>query len=230
MRHKRPSLPFFLLLTLLEMLFVTSASIAVPLLFRPFYYLHIPLLDLPARTGWTAVEIRGAYDEMMDFCIGGAPFGTGVLRWSESGMTHFADCAVLFRLDLSVLAVSALALLICFLLYHLGLRPAEPLGRGPAFWAGSTLAIAFLLLAILAALNFNAAFVTFHHIFFPGKSNWMFDPAADEIILILPQVFFQNCAVLIAALLFLFCAVLIWWDLRGTRRRHFRAGISRQAV
>ena len=219
MKHKHPSMPFFLISTLFEMLFVLSAAIAVPLLFRPFYYLHIPLLDLPARTGWTAAEIRGAFDEMMDFCIGGAPFGTGVLRWSESGMSHFADCAVLFRLDLTVLLLSALALLACFLLRRRGLRPAKPLGHGSAFWAGILLAAGFVLLSVLAALNFDAAFVTFHHIFFPGKENWLFDAATDEIILILPQVFFRNCAILIAAVLFLLCAALIWRDLRSTRHR-----------
>ncbi len=219
MRHKRPSRLFFLFLTLFEMLFSVSTAIAVPLLFRPFYYIHIALLDLPARTGWTAAEIRQAFDEMMDFCIGGAPFGTGVLRWSERGMSHFADCAVLFHLDLSVLAFSALALLLCFFFYRRGLHPTEPLGRGPAFWAGSVLAAGFILLALLAALDFDAAFVTFHQIFFPGKENWLFDPATDEIILILPQIFFQNCAILIAALLFLFCAAMIFWDFRKKRRR-----------
>ena len=93
----------------------------------------------------------------------------------------------------------------------------SPLGRGSAFWAGSLLAAAVILLAALTALNFNAAFVFFHHLFFPGKDNWLFDPATDQIILILPELFFRNCAIAIAALLLIGCAILILWDLRQKR-------------
>lgn len=209
---------FFLILTCAFMLFVLSASIAVPLLCRPFYYAHVALLDLSAQTPWSAAEIRSAFDEMMDFCIFGTPFGTGVLRWSESGMSHFADCAKLFRLDFLVLALSALTLLVCFFLRRRGLRPVRPLGRGSAFWAGSVLAVVFLVIGVLAALNFNAAFVVFHRLFFPGKDNWLFDPAADQIILILPQIFFRNCAILIVVLLFLGCILCIVWDLLHDER------------
>lgn len=210
---------FFLVVTGALMLCIVSAAIAAPILCRPFYYAHVSLLDLSAQTPWSAGEIRAAYDEMMDFCLFGAPFGTGVLRWSEAGMAHFADCARLFRLDFLVLALSALTLLVCSLLRRRGLRPARPLGRGCAFWAGSSLSLLFVALSALAALNFNAAFVFFHRLFFPGKTNWIFDPATDQIILVMPQVFFRNCAIFAVVLLFLWCFALILWDFRS-RRRH----------
>ena len=213
---------FFLVVTGALMLCVLSAAIAAPILCRPFYYAHVSPLDLSAQTPWSAGEIRAAYDEMMDFCIFGAPFGTGVLRWSEAGMAHFADCARLFRLDFLVLALSALTLLVCSLLRRRGLHPVRPLGRGCAFWAGSSLALLSIVISALAALNFNAAFVFFHRLFFPGKSNWIFDPVTDQIILVMPQVFFRNCAILAVALLFLGCFALILWDLRSQRRRSKR--------
>lgn len=212
----KKSVPFFLLLTLATMVLVLSASIALPILARPFYYAHAALLDLPGQTGWTMAEIRNAYNEMMDFCLFGAPFGTGVLRWSAEGMAHFADCARLFRLDLLVLAGSALALLLCALLRRRGLCPARPLGRGFTFWSGSILGFSFLSVALLAATDFYRAFVVFHRLFFPGKDNWLFDPATDEIILILPQVFFRNCAILVVGVLLIACAVLIFC---GRKRR-----------
>ena len=89
--------------------------------------------------------------------------------------------------------------------------------RGSAFWAGSLLAAAVILLAALAVLNFDAAFVLFHHLFFPGKDNWLFDPTTDQIILILPKLFFRNCAIAIAVFLLIGCAALILWDLRRKR-------------
>lgn len=207
-------------LTAALMLFVLSASIAVPLYCRPFYYAHIRALNLAESSGHTETEIREAYDEMMDFCMDGKPFGTGVLRWSESGKAHFADCAVLFGLDVSVLKASAaILLLLAAAARFTGVRPLRVLGRGPCFWSGSLLAGVFLALAALAATGFDRAFVTFHHLFFAGKDNWIFDPAYDEIINVLPEVFFRNCAILIALVLFALCALLVAGDFFLSRTR-----------
>ena len=201
-------------------LLALTFSIAVPILCRPFYYAHIATLDLPGRTGWSAEAIREAYDEVLDFCVLGAPFGTGELAWSESGMSHFADVRVLFRLDFVLLGLS---LAVCALLWALSRRGKLAfrrfLGRGPGFWAGVGAAGAVLILAGLAALDFDRAFTVFHAVFFPGKDNWIFDPAADQIILVMPQVFFRNCAILIGGVLLACCAALILADLLKRRTK-----------
>ena len=197
---------------------VLAGSIAVPLLCRPFYYTQIGALELEARTGYTEPVIRAAFDEMMDFCILGTPFGTGELPWSESGRSHFADAARLFHLDFAVGIAAGIALLACLAVWLRGVRPHRFLGRGPGFWAGSLLAVCFAILAALAAVDFDRAFVVFHTLFFPGKDNWIFDPAQDAIINILPQVFFQNCAILIVAVLLIACAALIATDFIPRRR------------
>lgn len=201
-------------------LLVLSFSISVPILFRPFYYVQINALDLPERTGWSEETIREAYDEVLDFCVLGKPFGTGQLSWSESGRSHFADVRMLFLADFAVLALSAV---VCTLLLGLRLngklRFHHPLGRGPGFWAGILAAGLVLVVGGLAALDFQRAFVIFHAIFFPGKDNWLFNPATDQIILVMPETFFRNCAILIGIVLLACCAVLILSDLIGSRRR-----------
>lgn len=201
---------FSVLLTIVLMLLVLSASIAVPILCRSFYYAHINALHLPEETGFTYQEIKDAYNGVMDFCVLGRPFQTGVLRWSEEGMSHFADCRMLFWLDLVVLGGALLALLACALLTRKGLRPAPICGRSPLFWAGCILAVGFVAVAGLTALDFDKAYVMFHTLFFPGKDNWLFNPARDQTILIMPQVFFRNCAILIVGMLFFLCGVLMW--------------------
>lgn len=100
-----------------------------------------------------------------------------------------------------------------------GLVPRPLLGRGPGFWAAAGLGIVFAVVGLLASLDFERAFVVFHALFFPGKDNWLFDPAVDQIILILPEVFFRNCALLIGGLILLWCAILIGTDLWLGRRR-----------
>ena len=211
----KTSKPLCALTAIFAAITLLTAAVAAPILCRPFYYAHISPMELEARTGLTREEIMTAFDEMLDYCLGAAEFSTGVLRWSESGKAHFTDVRVLFLLDLRALAVSAAALAVIFLFARkTGQTPARPLGRGPAFWAGAGLGGVFLTVGALASLDFDRAFVLFHALFFPGKDNWLFDPAADQIITILPQEFFRNCAILILLLLVAGCAALILWDLR----------------
>ena len=220
----KDSKSFTVFLAIALALVLLTSSIAVPILCRPFYYAQIGPLGLEASTGLTQEQIKTAYDEMLDYCQGGEKFSTGVLRWSESGKSHFTDVRFLFQLDLQVL-VCTLALVTASLLFirRGRRRPALLLGRGPGFWAGVGLGGLFLLVGALAALDFDRAFVAFHALFFPGKDNWLFDPAQDQIINILPQEFFRSCAILILGLLTAGCAALIAFDLtrkRGRESRH----------
>lgn len=194
---------------------VLSASIAVPILCRPFYYAQIGPLGIGEYTGLTREQIRQAYDETLNYCTGlSGEFSTGVLPWSESGRSHFQDVRGLFLMDFAVLGVSAALLLGDLLLRkRRKVQPYRFLGRGPGFWAAAGLGGVFSLVGILAALDFDRAFVVFHALFFPGKDNWIFDWRTDAVILILPEEFFRNCAILIVALLLVWCAVLIAADL-----------------
>ena len=203
---------------------VLSGSIAAPILCRPFYYAHIEALQLPERTGLSVEQIRQAFDEVMDFCLGlREEFSAGGLLWSASGRDHFADVRGLFQLDLALLALSAAALLV---LIWIGRRrrltPARLLGRGPGFWGAALLGAAFLLAGGLAALDFQRAFVVFHTLFFPGKTNWIFDWRTDPVILLLPEAFFRNCALLILALVVFWCAALIGADFLAAGREKGR--------
>lgn len=193
---------------------VLSGAVAVPILCRTFYYAQIGPLGLEEYTGLNEQVIREAYDDVLDYCTGKTDtFSAGLLPFSESGESHFADVRGLFLLDLRVLAVSlgALVVLLLFARWR-RLRPRCFLGRGPGFWGAAGLGGAFLIIGGLAALDFDRAFVVFHTLFFPGKDNWIFDWRTDPVILILPQDFFRNCAILVLLLLLVWCAALIVLD------------------
>lgn len=212
--------PLTLLLAVLTALLVVSGSIAAPLLCRPFYYAHIEPFRL-TEYGLSAEQIKRAYDEMMDFCLGLRPdFGVGPLIFSQSGMEHFVDVKKLFLLDLWVLGLSLAALVVLLLVCRKGkLRPAPLKSHGSGFWAAVGLGATFLVVGGLAALDFDRAFVVFHSLFFPGKTNWIFDWRTDPIILFLPQDFFMNCAILILALILIWCAALIAADVWAGKKR-----------
>ena len=200
-----------ILFALALVLFLITAAISLPIYCRGFYYAHIAPMDLPERTGFTTAQIREAYDQVLDYLTAGKPFGTGVFPHSADGAAHFADCKVLFDLNGHVLLLSGAVLLALLLLRKFGKTGPYRLGRrSAAFWAAIFAVALPLVLGGLAALNFDRAFVIFHRIFFPGKTNWFFDWQTDGIILALPQDFFMHCALLIGGGLLLFStAVLI---------------------
>ena len=189
-------------------LLVLTVSIGLPIYLRPFYYAHIDALELDRARGFTKAQIRTAYDEVLDYLtLPGKDFGPGELAHSAEGAAHFADCKVLFDLNAGVLLGSAVVAAAIFLLR----KPCKlPSLRRATFWAGTGALMLPVVVGSLAALDFDRAFVIFHHIFFPGKDNWVFDYFADPIIRVLPQVFFMNCAIFIGAGLILFSCALLW--------------------
>ncbi|MBQ3492458.1 MAG: TIGR01906 family membrane protein [Oscillospiraceae bacterium] len=197
---------------------ILSGAIAAPVLCRPFYYLHIRPLDLPEVVGLTAEQIKTAYNEMMDFCIGiSDDFSVGALAWSEEGKAHFADVRKLFVLDLWALIASAVLLTAVTILRRKNKVLLK--GHAPGFWGSVGLGVCFALVGGLATLDFNKAFEIFHKLFFPGKDNWLFDPRQDPIILALPEAFFRNCAILILALILIPCGILVGYDLAKKRKQ-----------
>ena len=198
---------------------ILSGAIGIPLLLmKPFFSLHIRPLQLCSQSGLTGSEIKAAFSDVMDYCLGlQSEFSAGILPFSPDGASHFADVRRLFLLDFQVFFLSlAVLVLIAVFCRSRKWRLCRIGGHSGAFWGCVGLLSLFLVIGVPVALDFNRAFVIFHSIFFPGKSNWLFYPDTDPVILIMPAVFFRNCAVFIALTLLVICAAVILWD----RRRH----------
>lgn len=190
---------------------ILAGSIALPILCRPFYYLHIGPMELGEQAGLSVEEVKTAYNEVMDFSIGLTDtFSAGVLHWSEEGRSHFEDVRKLFILDLWALAAAAVLWIVLRLTQ--GKKPVRLMGHTPGFWSAIGLGAVFSVTAGLAALDFNQAFVVFHQLFFPGKDNWLFNYQTDPIIHILPEAFFRNCAILILVCILTGCTVCFLSD------------------
>ena len=209
--------PLSLLCALCVCLFLLTASIGLPIYIRPFYYAHIGAFELDRLSGYSKSQIREAYDEVLDYLtLPGKEFGTGDLPHSAEGKAHFEDCKTLFSLNAALLIGSALILSVLFAMrkkwgpYRLGKLSA------PA-WAAVLSVMVPVIIGSLAALDFDRAFVIFHSIFFPGKTNWVFDWYADQIIRILPQEFFRNCAIAIGLALVCMAGGILVWE--GRKRK-----------
>ena len=196
---KSLSIPLTVLFGVAVFLFIISFSIGLPIYCRFFYYLHINALNIPEATGYDYATIKHAYDQVLNYLtLPGFEFSAGVFKFSSEGASHFADCKVLFNINLIALLLSSAIIITTLILQKKGIiLLSRPFGFSVAFTSAvSVLAIILLLFGIIS-IDFDKAFVVFHKIFFAGKDNWTFDYRYDEIILALPQEFFMNCAIFI---------------------------------
>ena len=190
---------------------IITVSIGLPIYVRPFYYYQVDALNIEEYSGADRETIIEAYDELMDYLtIPGNEFKTGKFKYSESGKAHFVDCKVLFDLNLYALITAVLGLAILFILNISGcFKLCRPFGKHVMFSSGLFTLTGFAVIGGLAATDFDRAFTIFHQLFFPGKSNWLFSWYEDEIIRILPQDFFMNCAILILVSIITLCILAI---------------------
>ena len=203
---------------------IITLAIGFPIYFRPFYYMQIEGLGIPADTGFSTQQIRQAYNELLNYLtIPGREFSVGAFNYSASGVSHFEECKSLFLLNGRALLLSALIIaLIAVLAKTRVLRLKGTTLLKAIKWAGIANLCAFTLAGLLIALlGFNRAFAYFHLLVFPSNLNWIFDPLTDGIILALPRDFFLRCAIVIIllAVILSLLAVVIPTVLQKKRRK-----------
>lgn len=201
-------------------IFMISFAIAFVILFRPYYYLNINLLQLEEKTGYTYDEITEAYDDVMDYLVFGEEFKTGSLKYSEEGKAHFEDCKKLFTFDFICLFISGVYILIINLLQKYNKLKLEYKKFSPGIYSIIGTGSIFLILGIWGCLNFDSLFTAFHKVCFPGKDNWIFSPSEDQIITILPTELWVNFCILIVFILLLFIGLFIFIEIK--RRKNLK--------
>lgn len=150
---------------------IFSMAIVFTLHFRPLYYFDIDHLDIPATSGYSEEVIRRNYDELIDYnsISGPSRLTFSDFMMSEEGEIHFEEVK---RIFLNIEYASFFAVLSAF----------------PTFLV--------VIVGSLVALNWDFCFVLFHKILF-RNDYWIFDPACDPVITILPDAYFLHAAALI---------------------------------
>lgn len=198
-------------LTLSIILTLTIASLAVVLTLacKPLYYLDIHALHIPETTGCTISEIKANYNAVIDYCLsfGNAPLEFPTFPMSEGGRIHFEEVKNIFNL-FKYMAIGGTLASTAGILW---MRRKHCYG-----YLKLTAILTVALPAIIGAavaLNWDWAFVTFHEIAF-NNDYWLFDPATDPVINILPDEYFLHCAVMILVLVILgslICGLTYRW-------------------
>ena len=182
-----------ILLGLFFFLALVGLGLAIAVNFRPLYYACIDWFDIEKSSGLPRDEIILNYDTLIDYCC---PFYFHelyfpTLRSSVSGLSHFAECKVLFNIFYVAGFVSVIFLIPGFIsrLKEKEIRFLK---------VCSIVSIVIPMILVLATIiDFDGLFVLFHKIAF-NNDDWLFDPRTDPVITILPEEFFMLCLVVIA--------------------------------
>lgn len=176
-----------ILISLCLALFIISASVTITLNFRPLYYHDISSLKIEETSGFSKKVIRENYDALIDY---NQFFYSGKLKltlpMSREGKIHFEEVKRIF-VGIEYLCVITL-ILSCFLIKR------KIRSRNIDFLRSASIITVLLpvIVGILCAVNWDAAFTLFHEIMF-RNDYWIFDEATDPVIMILPDAFFLHC-------------------------------------
>ncbi len=199
--------------TLVLTLFLISFAVVFVLCMKPLYYLDIPLMKLEQASGLPADAIRRNYDSMVSYLLiwNRGPLTLPDFAMSEHGRIHFADCKRIFDVVQAVCAVTGILTIASAIVHRHSLRYRYLRAAGIL-----TLALPAGL-GILSFLDWKNVFLTFHRIFF-RNDYWIFDPAQDPVILILPDAFFLQCLFVILLVLVIGAMILLTRASKKKRR------------
>ena len=187
-----------ILLSLILTLMLISLAVVLTLACKPLYYLDIHALHIPETTGYTISEIKANYDAVIDYSLsfGNAPLEFPTFPMSEGGRIHFEEVKNIFNLFKYIAIFGTLTGAAGIL------RQRRKQSYG---YLKLTAILTVALPAVIGAtvaLNWDWTFAAFHELAF-NNDYWLFDPATDPIINILPDAYFLHCAVMILVLVIL---------------------------
>ena len=198
-----------ILLSLILTLTLISLTVVLTLACKPLYYLDIHALHIPETTGYTISEIKANYDAVIDYSLsfGNAPLEFPTFPMSEGGRIHFEEVKNIFNLFKYMAIFGTLTGAAGIL------RQRRKQSYG---YLKLTAILTVALPAIIGAtvaLNWDWTFAAFHELAF-NNDYWLFDPATDPVINILPDAYFLHCAVMILVLVILgslICGLIYRW-------------------
>ena len=198
-------------------LFLLTLIIKFTIHFRPFYYVHIDLLNITESSNMTREEIMLNYDALIDYLktTNRDELNFPTLPMSREGRIHFEDVKdILIYID--ILLLFTLILSACFIAKLIQQKNLKFLVYGSLF-----LFLIPITLILPMALDFDRSFVIFHELFF-SNDYWLLNPQTDPVINIFPQTFFMNCAIMMISLITLFSLLLFLLKHQLLKLKYFK--------
>lgn len=196
-------------------LLVSLLTLAITLTInaRWLYQLDITQLHLLDYTVLSKKELLANFDQLMRYL--NLPW-VHTLKMSDfpvssSGALHFYEVKRLFLLNYALFAATVIPSI-----YYL--RYLHQQQRVWTLIQPFQIAVVVpVVVAFLMAVNFDWFFTEFHGIFFQNDA-WIFNPAMDPIINVLPETFFLHCFILFFVVLEIFYSIPIYWGKRALKK------------
>lgn len=132
--------------------------------------------------------------------------GKEALLYSSKELTHLADVRMITDIFRSMLMVSIILLVTAGTMLYVK-RRAEKLVTSLILGASITLGITGILI-IWAIIDFDSLFYLFHILSF-NNDLWILDPTHDYLIMMFPQGFFRDAALLLVGTIVLEALLLL---------------------
>ena len=196
-------------------LLITSFEIAMYADFDA-YRQEYEKYDVLSELDMTMDDVMYVTHEMMDYLRGEGDTLSVVTTvegqeqdfFNEQDRFHMGEVRELFIGGLNIRFGACVAAVLCVLflvITRADIKKVVP--RSYRIALGVTGA-AVILIGIAAVVDFNAVFVQFHHIFFDNDL-WIFDPAEDYMIRMLPEGLFYDMVMRIGAIFVVSLVVLL---------------------
>ena len=196
-------------------LLITSFEIAMYADFD-VYRQEYEKYDVLSELDMTMDDVMYVTHEMMDYLRGEGDTLSVVTTvegkeqdfFNEQDRFHMGEVRELFIGGLNIRFGACVAAVLCILflvITRADIKKVVP--RSYRIALGVTGA-AVILIGIAAVVDFNAVFVQFHHIFFDNDL-WIFDPAEDYMIRMLPEGLFYDMVMRIGAIFVVSLVVLL---------------------
>lgn len=186
--------------SLIAALLFTSCEIAI---YSDFdvYEREYEKYDVLSELDMTMDDAMYVTHEMMDYLRGDRETLSVVTDvdgkrqdfFNQQDRFHMSEVRGLFLGGMAIRAGACVSMVVCIILLLLMKADVRRILPSSYLIALAAVGLSLAVAGVMALMDFNAVFVMFHHLFFDNDL-WIFDPAEDYMIRMLPEGLFADMA------------------------------------
>lgn len=186
--------------SLIAALLFTSCEIAI---YSDFdvYEREYEKYDVLSELNMTMDDAMYVTHEMMDYLRGDRETLSVVTDvdgkrqdfFNQQDRFHMSEVRELFLGGMAIRAGACVSMVVCIILLLLMKADVRRILPSSYLIALAAVGLSLAVAGVMALVDFNAVFVMFHHLFFDNDL-WIFDPAEDYMIRMLPEGLFADMA------------------------------------
>lgn len=194
-------------------LLIIGAAVRITVGFRDLYYYDIDKLKITEMSGMSKQDIKLNYDYLIDYNLNKKvdSFKLPTLPSSEFGKIHFEEVREIIQ---NVIKLFYICIVVCLFGTILSVKKKN---NDILKITSISLIVIPIVVSIPILVDFERSFVVFHELLF-SNDYWIFDPALDPVIMMLPEQFFLHAGLMILILV-LFTSILLYLSYRFFRRK-----------